>query len=72
MSRKILYIAIMVTGIIVTLVGIISFFSNYGNTSMLGIWNQITGIICVIGGLVNLLVANKVKKDINHRMESKP
>jgi len=62
--KKILYYLILSTGIVVCLVGLFNFFSAYGDTHFTGILYQITGILCIIGGVVNLLVASKIKKDI--------
>lgn len=67
MPKKVLYYIILVTGIVVCLVGLITFITNYGLTSFPGIWGQITGIICLIGGGVNLMVANKIKQDIQKK-----
>jgi tetrahydromethanopterin S-methyltransferase subunit E len=73
MTKKLLYYILIATGVTVILVGLISFFSNYGKTSFSEIWGQITGVICVVGGVVNLMVASKFKKEIDksHSSENK-
>jgi len=65
MTKKIKFYVIAATGVIVLLVGLINFFSSYGETSFLGILTQITSVIIVLGGFVNLLVASKIKKEID-------
>jgi len=70
MTKKLLYYVVLATGITVALVGLISFFSNYGETTFTGIWGQITGVICVVGGVINLMVASKFKKEIDTKMKS--
>jgi len=57
---------------VVCLVGVVSFFTNYGDTTFSGIWGQITGIICIIGGVVNLLVASKIKTDTSGAKQTAP
>lgn len=64
MTRKIKFYTILGTGIIVLLVGIISFVTSYGDTSFGGIVQQVTAVIVVLGGIVNLLVAAHLKKDM--------
>lgn len=67
MPQQFKYYIILATGVIVCLVGVINFFTNYGDSSFSGIVGQITGIIVVIGGAVNLLVASQIKQDIARR-----
>jgi hypothetical protein len=62
--KKVLYYIILGTGIVVCLVGLISFVSNYGLTTFTGIWGQITGVICLVGGGINLMVSNKIKQEL--------
>ncbi|MCH8566655.1 MAG: hypothetical protein LAT67_00270 [Balneolales bacterium] len=64
MTRKFKYYLILSTGIIVFLVGLINFFTSYGDTSFSGIISQITGVIVCIGGVVNLVVAVKLRPDL--------
>lgn len=70
MKKKLLYYVVLLTGLTVALVGLISFFSTYGDTTFAGIWGQITGVICVLGGLINLLVAVKIKNDLHPKENS--
>lgn len=65
MTKKILYYTVLITGIVVCVVGLVSFISTYGKTTFTGIWGQVSGVICILGGIVNLIVASKVKKDID-------
>ncbi|MCC5934417.1 MAG: hypothetical protein JJU35_09200 [Balneolales bacterium] len=64
MTRKIKFYMILATGIIVLLVGIISFLTSYGDTNFGGIVQQVTAVIVILGGIVNLLVAAHLKKEM--------
>ncbi len=64
MGKKLLYYIMMTTGIVIVVVGLLNFFLNYGDTTLSGIWNQITGPVLVAGGIINLLYANKIKQNI--------
>ena len=64
MGKKLLYIIMMTTGIVIIVVGLSNFFMNYGDTTISGIWNQVTGPVLVFGGIINLLYANKIKQNI--------
>jgi putative Mn2+ efflux pump MntP len=67
MPQKIKYYIILTTGFVVCLVGLINFFTNYGLSNFMGIVNQITAVILVIGGCVNLIVATQIKQDMARR-----
>lgn len=67
MPQKFKYYIILTTGIVVCLVGLINFFTNYGLTTFTGILNQITGIILIVGGSVNLFVASRIKQEMIRR-----
>jgi len=65
MTQKIKFYIIASTGVIVLLVGLINFFASYGDATFTGIVQQVTAIIIVLGGVVNLFVAANIKKDID-------
>ncbi len=65
MTQKIKFYIILATGIIVLLVGLINFFASYGDTSFSGVVGQVTSVIVVLGGFVNLIVASKLKTDVD-------
>lgn len=67
MPQKIKYYIILTTGIVVCLVGLINFFTNYGLSTFMGILNQITAVILIVGGCVNLIVATQIKQDMARR-----
>ena len=67
MPQKLKYYLLLVIGIVVCLVGLINFFTNYGLTTFTGILNQITGLILLVGGGVNLYVASQTKQEMARR-----
>lgn len=71
MTKKIKFYLIATTGVIVLLFGLVNFFTSYGDTSFMGIFTQITSVIIVIGGFVNLWVASNIKKEIDFLEERK-
>ncbi len=62
MGKKIVYYALLVTGIVVVLVGLQNVYIFWGDVSMAGLTGQGTVFVCVLGGFVNLWAARKVKK----------
>lgn len=65
MGKKIIFYTLLTTGIIVTLVGIQNLYLFWGEATMAGVISQFTGVICILGGAVNLWVARKYKSQIN-------
>lgn len=65
MGKKVIFYAVLVTGIVVILVGIQSAYTFWGDTTIPGITGQVTGFVCIIGGLINLWVARNVNKQKN-------
>ncbi len=64
MPLKIKFYIILATGVIVLLVGLVNFIASYGDTTFSGIIGQVTSVIVVLGGFVNLIVAGKLKSDV--------
>ena len=64
MKDKIIYYVLLVTGLVVIGVGIKNIYAFAGDASLLGVMGQLGGYICIIGGIVNLGVALKVRKSI--------
>lgn len=64
MGKKIIYHTLFVTGLVVGLVGVQNLYTFYGDITIAGITGQVTGVICVIGGLVNIGVARKIRKTV--------
>ncbi len=61
MGRKIIYYALLVTGIVVMLTGIQNLYTFWGVATIPGITGQFTGVVCIVGGLVNLWAARRIK-----------
>lgn len=64
MKDKIIYYVLLITGLVVILVGIKNIYAFAGDASLLGVFGQLGGYICIIGGIVNIGVALKVKKNM--------
>ncbi len=62
MGNKILFYILLWTGIIVALVGVQSLYTFWGDVTFAGLTGQFTGVVCILGGLVNIWVSMKVKK----------
>jgi len=75
MGKTIIYYILLPTGIIVTLVGIQSLYTFWGDVTFAGLTGQLTGVVCILGGMVNLWVSlklrkqSKIAKQENERME---
>ncbi len=65
MGKKIVLYTLLTTGIVVTLVGIQNLYLFWGEVSFPGIIGQLTGGICILGGIVNLWVARKFRSQIS-------
>lgn len=65
MKDKIIYYVLLITGLVVILVGIKNIYAFAGDASLLGVFGQLGGYICIIGGIVNIGVALKVKKNMS-------
>ena len=64
MGKKIFFYVLLVTGIVIVLVGIQSLYTFWGDVTFAGITGQVTGAVCILGGLVNLWAARRVKKQM--------
>ncbi|MEX0780218.1 MAG: hypothetical protein WD491_11640 [Balneolales bacterium] len=62
MQKKIIYYILLFTGILIVLVGLQNLVTYWGQTDFAGFVGQVTGIVCLIGGGVNIWVARNVKK----------
>ena len=65
MGKKIVLYTLLTTGIVVTLVGIQNLYLFWGEVSFSGIIGQLTGGICILGGIVNLWVARRFRSQVN-------
>ncbi len=65
MGKKIVLYTLLTTGIVVTLVGIQNLFVFWGQVSFSGIIGQLTGVILILGGIVNLWVARSFRSQVN-------
>lgn len=68
MKDKIIFYALLITGIVVIAVGIKNIYAFAGDASLLGVFGQLGGYICILGGFVNLWVAWKVRKNIQEKI----
>lgn len=64
MKDKVIFYVLLVTGLVVTVVGIKNIYAFAGDPGILGILGQLGGYICIIGGFVNLGVAWKVRQNM--------
>ncbi|MEX0772545.1 MAG: hypothetical protein WEB89_06890 [Balneolales bacterium] len=62
MKKKITYYVLLFTGILIILVGLQNLVTYWGQGDFAGFIGQVTGVVCLIGGSVNVWVANNVKK----------
>lgn len=65
MGKKIVLYTLLATGIVVTLVGIQNLFIFWGQVSFSGMVGQLTGVILILGGIVNLWVARGFRSQVN-------
>ncbi len=65
MGKKIVLYTLLTTGIVVTLVGIQNLYLFWGEVSFSGIIGQLTGGICILGGIVNIWVARRFRSQVN-------
>jgi hypothetical protein len=61
MGNKIIVYSLLITGIIVVLVGIQSLYTFWGDVTFPGLTGQFTGVVCILGGMVNIGVSWKLK-----------
>lgn len=69
--NTVLYYLSLGTGIIVLLVGIQNLYTFWGQITFPGLVGQFTGVVCILGGIVNLVVAFKLKKLIERIKKAK-
>ncbi len=65
MGKKIVLYTLLTTGIVVTVVGVQNLYLFWGETSIAGVAGQLTGVICILGGIVNIWVARKFRSHVN-------
>ncbi|MEX0928801.1 MAG: hypothetical protein WD266_11770 [Balneolales bacterium] len=64
MKKHFIYYVLLFTGILIIVVGLYNLISHWRQGDFTGFVGQFIGIVCLLGGGVNLWVASKVKKDI--------
>lgn len=64
MKKRIIYYILLFTGILIVLVGLQNLVTYWGQGDFAGFVGQVTGGVCIIGGAVNIWVANNVKKSM--------
>ncbi len=65
MGRKIIYYALLTTGIVVILTGFQNLYTFWGMVTLPGITGQFTGVVCILGGFVNIWAARRIKRQLH-------
>ncbi|MDI6402136.1 hypothetical protein QLX67_09025 [Balneolaceae bacterium ANBcel3] len=62
MGKKIIFYTLAATGVLLLLTGIQNFYLFWSEWTISGILGQMSGVLYLIGGFVNIWVARYVKK----------